>query len=52
MNEVYLVNRSNEVVINLKDDTEIKYYGEFIEILDNYIVYSKDEELIVDRINK
>jgi len=50
--EVYLVNRSGKVVVNLKDNTEIKYYGEFVEILDNYIVYSKDEELIVDRINK
>ena len=52
MNEVYLVDRSKEVVVNLKDDSEIKYYGEFIEILDNYIVYSKGEKLIVDSINK
>ncbi len=48
---LYMVNTSNKVVINLKNNAEIKYEGEFIEILDNYIVYSVNEKLIVDNID-
>jgi hypothetical protein len=45
---VYLVDKSKKEVTNLKNNTEIKYEGEFIEILDNHIIYSADDKLIVE----
>ncbi|HEY9060173.1 MAG TPA: hypothetical protein VIO64_06680 [Pseudobacteroides sp.] len=45
---VYMIDKVNKVVINLKNSVETKYEGEFIEILDNYIVYSDNNKLMVD----
>lgn len=45
---VYMVDKSSKVVINLKNNVETKYEGEFIEMLDNYIVYSDNNKLLVD----
>ncbi|MDP4180341.1 MAG: hypothetical protein Q8942_04520 [Bacillota bacterium] len=45
---IYSIDTEKNVATNLKNNSEVKYEGEFIGISDNYIAYSKDNKLKVN----